>query len=141
MTPSQKRKLAVIDRETDALAARLKWARAAQRAGKHGIGDLVPPPGGWPSAHSTQRPRDTAPALTATGRPVAYRAPASRSAGSSRSNQPVALAPWAWKLAATTLAKGSATATAELIADTRRELGLGPAPAKRAFAVRARLVR
>jgi hypothetical protein len=50
MTPSQKRKLAVIDRETDALAARLKWARAAQRAGKHGIGDLVPPPGGWPSA-------------------------------------------------------------------------------------------
>src|SRR6266481_2373085 len=110
MTPAQKRKLAAIDRETDDLAARLKWARMATRAASHGIADLAPPPGGWPSGRSQQRPRDMVPVPVTPGAKPAYRAPVLRSAGSGRRNQSVTLSAWARKFAATTLAKGSAAA-------------------------------
>src|SRR5882762_1661334 len=77
MTPPQRRKLAAIDAETDGLAARLKWAHAAQRAGKHGIADLPPPPGGWPAGVAPKTARhETPPAQVRPGAPpVRYAEP------------------------------------------------------------------
>ncbi len=71
MTPAQRKKLAAIDCETDDLAARLKWARAAQRAGKHGIADLVPPPGGWVGAAPRPLAHETPPARV-NGKTIRY---------------------------------------------------------------------
>src|SRR5438128_426483 len=50
MTPDQRRRLAAVDRETDEMVDRLKWARMATEARRRGIGDIAAPPGGWPAA-------------------------------------------------------------------------------------------
>jgi len=78
MNASQKRRLAAVDAETDGLAARLKWAHAANRAGRLGIADLPPPPGGWPAGVAPSTPRhETPPAVAVAGqRPIRYAEPA-----------------------------------------------------------------